>query len=409
MSNTAQAANEIRGRDLFRDPSFLVMCVISLANGLGEKFLFVFIVLLASPLVSEHLQNSMMSGVSLAFALPAVVLGSVAGVLVDRMPLKVMLFVSNLTRALLLLSLPFAQHLFLPLLIFAFIFGALTQFYNPAFMTTVPTIVRKDHLMTANATFMTIMIVTVIGGYALAKPVGDLMGVSNAYLSVVGIYALAAIGALLVRIPPRSAETRSSGNFWKEWSSTFTYLWKNPRLLSAYTMMMAMFGTFAALNVLAKEYTARSFDLDNFGIIFAFAGAGMAIGAGIMGKFGRLLPKAIWVRSGAVVAGAALVAMAFARDANLAFALATCVGIAGAMIDIPISTMVQESVDEEMRGKVFGVQGMLVYIATLLPMVVVGPLADLWGASIMIAVLGVSMGALAFLKLAEHPEPQVFS
>lgn len=407
MSNSAQAAPPARGRDLFRDPSFLVMCVISLANGLGEKFLFVFIVLLASPLVPANLQNSMMSGVSLAFALPAVVLGSVAGVLVDRLPLKLMLVVSNLTRAVLMIALPFSDSLFIPLLIFAFVFGALTQFYNPAFMTTVPAIVRKDHLMTANATFMTIMIVTVIGGYALAKPVGDLFGTNNAYLSVMLIYAIAAIGAMLVRIPPREAEKPQAGNFWKEWGSTFTYLWKNPRLLSAYTMMMAMFGTFAALNVLAKEYTAKAFALDNFGIIFAFAGAGMAIGAGIMGKFGRLLPKSLWVRTGCVVAGVALMAMAFATQSTVAFALATCVGIAGAMIDIPISTMVQESVDEEMRGKVFGLQGMLVYIATLLPMVIVGPLADLWGAAIMIGILGAGMALLALIKLSEHPEPQV--
>ncbi len=409
MSKTAQAATPVRGRDLFRDPSFLVMCVISLANGLGEKFLFVFIALLASPLVPANLQNSMMSGISLAFALPAVFLGSVAGVLVDRFPIKVMLFLSNLTRALLLLSLPFAQHLFLPLLIFAFTFGALTQFYNPAFMTTVPTIVKKDHLMTANAALMTIMILTVVGGFALAKPVGDLLGTQSAYLSVAALYGLAAIGSLLVRIPEREADHKASGNFWKEWGSTFVYLWKNPRLLSAYTVMMAMFGTFAALNVLAKDYTAKAYQLDNFGIIFAFAGAGMAIGAGIMGKFGRHLPKTIWVRSGCVVAGLALIAMAFAPNVTLAFALATCVGIAGAMIDIPISTLVQESVDEEMRGKVFGLQGMLVYLATLLPMIIVGPLADLWGAAVMIAVLGLSMALLVLLKLAEHPEPQVQS
>ncbi len=409
MSNSAQAATRVRGRDLFRDPSFLVMCVISLANGLGEKFLFVFVALLASPLVPANLQNSMMSGVSLAFALPAVFLGSVAGVLVDRFPIKVMLFLSNLSRALLLLTLPFAQHMFLPLLIFAFVFGSLTQFYNPAFMTTVPSIVRKEHLMTANAALMTIMIMTVVGGFALAKPIGDMMGAQNAYLSVAIIYAVAALGSLLVRVPPRSTEAKENANFWKEWGSTFVYLWKNPRLLSAYTVMMAMFGTFAALNVLAKDYTAKAFDLDNFGIIFAFAGAGMAIGAGIMGKFGRHLPKAIWVRTGCVVAGLALVGMAFAGNVNLAFGLATCVGIAGAMIDIPVSTLIQESVDEEMRGKIFGLQGMLVYLATLLPMIIVGPLADLWGAAIMIAILGLSLALLAFLKLAEHPEPQAVS
>src|SRR5690606_16477271 len=97
-------------------------------------------------------------------------------------------------------------------------------------------------------------------------------------------------------------------NFWKEWSSTFSYLWKNPRLLSAYTMLMSMFGTFAALNVLAKDFTARAFQLSNFGIIFAFAGGGMALGAGIMGKFGPHLPKSVWVRIGCLASGMALVA-----------------------------------------------------------------------------------------------------
>ena len=54
-------------------------------------------------------------------------------------------------------------------------------------------------------------------------------------------------------------------------------------------------------------------------------------------------------------------------------------GIAYAFITVPSMTLVQEELPELIRGRVFGVLNMLVSVFSLAPLVIVGPIADLWG------------------------------
>lgn len=392
-STVEKTTGTLGARGLFNNYNFRILTLISLNNGLGEKYLFMLTVLLAAPLVPPHLQNSMMSGLSLAFAIPAIFLGSLTGILVDRFPLKTMLAVSNLSRVLLLLTLPFAEHSYISLLIFALAFGSLTQLYNPTCMTLVPVVTHKEDLMSANAIMTAIMILTVIGGMGMAKPISDTLGIHYAYLVVGGIYLIAAIATFGLKVPAHGEE-REKTNFWDEWKAAIAYLYRTPALIRIYAMMMSMFGVFAALNVLAKEYALDTFNLANFGLISVFAGAGMAAGAGLMGRFGKKLPKTTWVRIGFVISSLSLLVLPFLNDLRIAFGLCFAIGISGAMIDIPLATMVQETVEPSMRSKIFGIQGTLNYIASLVPMIIVGPLADLLSASTMIAVLGALLGII---------------
>ena len=65
-------------------------------------------------------------------------------------------------------------------------------------------------------------------------------------------------------------------------------------------------------------------------------------------------------------------------------------GIAYAFITVPAMTLLQEELRDDIRGRVFGVLNMLVSIFSLLPLVVVGPIADIWGVAPVFA-----MGAVA--------------
>lgn len=60
----------------------------------------------------------------------------------------------------------------------------------------------------------------------------------------------------------------------------------------------------------------------------------------------------------------------------LAFILTAIVGFGSALSAIPLQSILQEVVDEKLRGKVFGVQNMVISLAMTLPMGVSGFLAD---------------------------------
>lgn len=410
-------------QSLFKDRNFLGLWLVSTVHNLGEKLFFVFLIMLAD--FHGNQSNSVVSALSLASSIPSVLFGSVAGVFVDRFSLRGLMIVSGLLRALLVLAIPFSGDAVWPLLGFSFGFSVLTRFHDPAFMKAIPALVRKDHLMAANSVFMTTMVGALIGSFALAGPIWRIASPQRAHLVVVALYALCALGAAMLRVPADQRKKQAEaprGSFWAEWSFAFSYLKAHPRLLKAYSMTMTMFGTFAALNVIAKGFALsalRTTDPADFTYILAFVGLGMVVGALILGRWGLRFAKPALIRTGFILAGSAIFALAvvgvFAQAIGpalawpLVYALAVCIGAGGACIEIPISTLLQEGIEEEVRGRIFGVQAMLMNLASTLPMAIAGPLADLWGPAVVMGLFGLLMGGMAFLRLAGTLEKQAAS
>jgi MFS family permease len=54
-------------------------------------------------------------------------------------------------------------------------------------------------------------------------------------------------------------------------------------------------------------------------------------------------------------------------------------GVAYAFITVPAMTLLQEHLRDDIRGRVFGVLNVLVSIFSFLPLIFVGPIADIWG------------------------------
>jgi hypothetical protein len=72
--------------------------------------------------------------------------------------------------------------------------------------------------------------------------------------------------------------------------------------------------------------------------------------------------------------------------------LAFGVGVAYSFVAVPAQTQLQEELPEEVRGRVFGVLNMLVSIASFVPIIVVGPIADLVGTPVVIFLSALLVG-----------------
>ena len=69
-------------------------------------------------------------------------------------------------------------------------------------------------------------------------------------------------------------------------------------------------------------------------------------------------------------------------------------GIAYSFVTVPSMTLLQEELRDDIRGRVFGVLNMLISVFSLLPLVVVGPIADVWGVAPVFVVAAVIVGGV---------------
>lgn len=386
---------------------FLTLWSGQIFSQLADK---VYLVLMIS-IIASHFQRAdqtisgWVSAIMIAFTIPAVLFGSLAGVYVDRWSKKGVLVGTNLVRGLLVWSVPallyltkdFAPWFNLPvgfwcLLIITFLVSTLTQFFAPAEQTAIPLLVQRKNLLPANSLYTTTMMASVIIGFAVGEP---LLGLTEKFAQWLGLtwdfskeivvgagYAIAGI----VLLPLNPQETAQSGKerhhvFQDIWDG-IQYLRQNHRVRNAMVQLIILFCIFAALAVLAVRVAESlpNLDSDQFGFILAAAGVGMAVGAAFLGNWGQNLPRAslgLWGSFGMAVS---LGGIAFlTTDLTLTLMMTVLLGFFAALVGIPMQTTIQEETPEQKRGKVFGLQNNAVNIALSLPLALASVAETIFG------------------------------
>ena len=117
-----------------------------------------------------------------------------------------------------------------------------------------------------------------------------------------------------------------------------------------------------------------------FGFLLAAGGAGMAIGATILGHLGHRFSHFQLALIGSFGLAGSLIGLGiFNQQLWLALILILSMGIFGAIVAIPMQTTIQAETPEEMRGKVFGLQNNAINIALSLPLALAGVAETLFG------------------------------
>lgn len=373
----------------------------------------------------------------IALTLPGVLFAPITGVIIDRWPKKNVLVYSNALRVVavscylvVLYAFPGHSPAWLLLLIYAiaFIMATIGQFFNPAETATIPFLVERQHLMTANSLFsLTLALAQVVGLIILGPLAVKLIGITNALILVMAMYGAAAL--LLSRLPkdvPKKVHADARGSWERAKSdlkegarfvvgrSTVLAAMINLTLIASLVMILAM---------LAPGIASRVFHLapEDAIVVFAPAGIGMLAAALILGRWGERIHKQRLARRGlaALSLGFALFGllawrfettnqrlaldpssvmhMAPAGAALLltSVLLSLLLGLAASGVNITSQTILQENTPEQLRGRVFSVQFMLNNLVGIPPMLAIGATADLLG--IPVVLVGVSLMVLAVL------------
>ncbi|MFQ3612834.1 MAG: MFS transporter [Cyanobacteriota bacterium] len=386
---------------VLRRRNFLLLWMGQVCSQLADKVLLVLLI----GLISSQFQpqgasiSGWVSAIMLAFTLPAMLLGSVAGVFVDRWLKKGVLVCSNLVRGILVLLLPLllwftANHELWPgiplgfagLLLVSFAVSTLTQFFAPAEQATLPLILPKRDLLAANSLYTTTMMASVIVGFAIGEP---LLSLADHWvrtwlpnwevgpeLLVGAAYLLA--GSLLLLLQPHEKlepHSQDAPHVWEDLKLGLQYIGQMPAIKAALVQVVVLYSLFAALAVLAVRMAEVMVELDpdQFGVLLAAAGLGMGIGAFWVGHTGRQVSRRAWSGLGSLLLCGALGALAWTTDWLFpSLGLIALLGCAGALVAVPMQTLIQEETPEQLRGKVFGLQNNVANIALSLPLVLTG-------------------------------------
>ncbi|GAB4364463.1 MAG: MFS transporter [Elainellaceae cyanobacterium] len=417
---------------VLRNRNFLTLWSGQVFSQIADKvYLVLMIAIIASQFqTAGQTISGWVSSLMIAFTIPAVLFGSIAGVFVDHWRKRAVLVSTNLLRGGLVLSLPLVLWFFhafpsfaglpagfLALLGITFLVSTLTQFFAPAEQAVIPLIVERKHLLSANSLYTMTMMASVIIGFALGEPLLALadrliepltsqLQVSHDLgreLLVGGSYAIAGLLLMLLKTNEKTVDADESlPDVWQNIRDGLRYLKNQSRVRAAMIHLVILFSIFAALAVLAVRLAEIMPEIKSsqFGFLLAAGGVGMAIGAVLVGQFGQRFTRAQLSLYGSLGMAASLAAVSiFAHHLFPTLPVLVLLGASAAIAGVPMQTAIQEETPEEMRGKVFGLQNNAINIALSLPLALAGVAETLFGVQAVftgLAVLSLAGGILTW-------------
>ncbi len=360
------------------------------------------------------------TGIYVANTLPAMLLGTVAGVWADRWPKRSMMVASNGLRALLVLLAPLCllpgpiwlgvSWGYWALVGMTLLESVLTQFFAPAEQAAIPLLVPPQQLLAANSVYQATSMAATILGFALGDPILRLLRLALERLGLHGgefvllplCYGMAAlvIAGIQIQEPPRRPRQVS---VWQEIGEGIEVLRQRASVRGAMVQLVLLYSLLAALYVLAISLAATISGLGptGFGTLLAMSGVGLAIGALTVAQLGDRFRRRVLASSGLGTIAFCLVLLGQTRG-YLVWTLALCglLGIGAALLAIPAQTTIQEDTPEDQRGRVFGLQNNLINIALSLPLALAGTVVSRYG---LLPVLWVLAAIAMLAALSEQP------
>ncbi|RJQ54474.1 MAG: MFS transporter [Actinobacteria bacterium] len=349
--------------------------------------------------------SSAVSGLMISKILPALFLGSIAGVLVDRVNRKRSMLAVQVLRGLIVLTLPFMVSIW-AIYGIVFVLEFFELIFTPAKNASIPNIVEEDQVLTANSiSYTTDQLTMIVGlsfggvivlvvqtivdrlnlaaapGFTLFLP--HLLGPRTVFL--VDSLSFFASALVLTFVSMRPTRRRIGEihpmHIWRDLLEALRYMLDQAVVRS---MIMAVGiailggGTLYSVGI---AYTSEVLRVGESGYIFVLAlfAAGMLIGAAGAGVVGRFLERRIMFVGSMGLFGVALLLFSTLTLYGAALFFAVVAGVAVAALSVTSYTYLQETVIDEMRGRVFAALESLLRISLLVSLAVTGPLADLIG------------------------------
>lgn len=374
--------------------------------------------------------NLLVSLLILTFIVPQVLLSFIGGMIADLYHKKPILLYGNIFRALTILILFFFNKSPIMIFIMSFIISIISQFYVPAETPVIPKLVSKNNLTAANSIFSIALFGSILLGYVIAGPAITIFGRSNIFILLSLLFFVAAFSIFM--IPEKLLFSNGVKNL--------TYIgglrkFVKSELRSTYSLFNSIKGVGVAFLLLIMSqvlvlivasiipgYAKTVLEIDPEEMstyIFAPAVIGMLLCSVMIGRLTDKINKEKLMTLGIFLSGSVflifpLMSKISSRSfililnsilpgflkiniLHLTVILAFILGTANALIFISSQIIIQEKVPEIFRSKFYGLLFALTGVFSLIPIIVAGGIADIFGVNIVLSGIGIIILTLGFI------------
>ena len=414
MTETAAPTATAMSVSLLRDRMFARLWFTQAATQVGGNMALYALTVLV---FTSTRSNTAVSALVMSFVVPTIFLSAFAGVVVDRLDLRLALIGPNLARAGMTFGLALAGANTAVLLLLNLGISFSSIFLTPAEGSMIPRVVRREQLETAMGVFnLTLQASFAVGFTFLGPLLVTLAGPSFVLAVVTVLYVAATIACFgLPKAPPRPIAPGVAHPSFREPVRQLREglaAIQGEREISRPILHLAAATSIAGvLGVLGPAF-AVSIGLPATQLIVVVLPLGLGVVAGVLGlrRFARLSSRRRAAEGGLAVLGFSTLALALvgalprALDLSaitlvpIVAVIAVIAGAAYAATSVSAQTALFESIPEAVRGRIFGVLASIVSAASLIPVLIAGPLADRISAPTVIAMVGLGIVAVGLLS-----------
>jgi MFS family permease len=356
--------------------------------------------------------------------LPGALVGPFAGVLIDRLPRKLVMIASDIVRALLVLGLLFVREPADMWIVYVAVVGkvAMSAFFEPARSAILPSVVSRDDLVIANTISGATWSAVLALGAALGGLVAGLLGAEAAFIIDAASFLLSAVLIATVRTSDEGRRTKDESrliaderrrtkdksqpafpstkpmtiraqdqpssfvrrlsSFLGELRDGLHYI-ANRRDVALYTFTKALWslggGILLLLTLFGKQVVPLGQDgAISIGLLYAARGVGTALGPiiaqRVFGSSVQVMQR--WLGPAFLLTTAGYLLLSISPSLPLAM-LAIAIGHTGGSIQWVYSTaLLQLNVEDRLRGRVFAIEYAALMLATALSSYLTGIASD---------------------------------
>lgn len=346
-----------------------------------------------------------MSFLMMSFALPVIVLGPVSGLLADRFDRKMIMFLSEIGRALTVITCVYVSELW-QLYVLLCLQSCFSSLFSPAKNGKLKELALEAYIQQAVSVSSMIDNSAKIFGPALGGMLIAAVSIHSVFYINAGAFFLSAV---ILFFLPRDAFLQKANTPQEKTSALASikeglqFLNRVPLLLTGLlTACIVLF----VLQISDSQAIIRSFSgapPELAGWCMAVSGAGMLLTAAIAGRR-RITSYLLYFSAGTLLLGLATGSAPFLSGTGIAgitlFIFAFFImGAAFGLVHIPFQILVQTTVPVDYSGRVFGAIQSATTLASILGMAGGGVLAEWIGVSLAFLVCGCLLIMIGLITL----------
>ena len=363
---------------VLRNGRFVRLWTAQLVSTIGDALTS----LAAGIIVYERTQSALSVGLILmATAVPTLVFGLIAGVVVDRYDRKKIMIAADILRAAVVVTIPFlitASIVWLYVLVI--VSASITQFFSPANESVLPEIASEEELGAANAIMAIAQFGSTAVGFAAAGFLASTNSIEAVFFVDAGTFLFSALMISLVKVDPLEVtEHAGIGSVIRDIGFGAKFIAKTPILRSLNLVRVPVLLCFGLQNVLLLPFALRALHATEFeyGLQEGLTSIGFVIGSLAMARLADRLREGQWLVLSYTAMGLISLLYSFQSSVWVAVSIIAVSGAMNAPSFVAGRLINQRNTPREMRGRVFSTSYVLRDVVYLSGMALAG-LADVF-------------------------------